>query len=386
MTDLQLGSLIAGGAIVAAVYAFNWWQEHRYRKQAQRAFAQNQPDVLLETQKNMVRPAASGQRLEPMIEPVAAPAAAPARREPQLDVPEVDVDVDLPSFDDIAEPVRAPEPKVAVKQVELQDVEVLATSQLDASLDFIAEVHAAEPVPAADVPQFPASKRVMVLGLTEAGQWEVVSGRSTSRYTELRAGLQLADRQGSLTQEQLNAFCMAVQQFADEHEAVVTFPQRSGKLTAAKELDEFCASVDVLIGMNVVSQGRPFPMERVRVFAEQAGLARGTDGLFHYRSESGKALFSLVNQDQSPFGNTSDGLTFLFDVPRVAGGLPVFDHLSDIAQQLANLLAGDLVDDSGRPLAPGSIANIRRQLTNIYAQMDDRGIAPGSMAALRLFA
>ncbi|GHD61118.1 cell division protein ZipA C-terminal FtsZ-binding domain-containing protein [Jeongeupia chitinilytica] len=383
MTDLQLGSLIAGGAIVAAVYAFNWWQEHRYRKQAQRAFAQNQPDVLLETQKNMVRPVASGQRLEPMIEPVVP--AAPVRREPQLDVPEVEVDDDLPAFDDVAEaPVRVPEP--VVKQVELQDVEVLATSQLDASLDFIADIHANEPIAAAEVPQFSASKRVVVLGLTEAGQWEVVSARSNGRYTELRAGLQLADRQGSLTQEQLNAFCMAVQQFADEHEAVVTFPQRSGKLAAARDLDEFCASVDVLIGLNVVTQGKPFPMERVRLFAEQAGLARGADGLFHYRSESGKALFSLVNQDQSPFGNTSEGLTFLFDVPRVAGGLPVFDHLSDIAQQLANLLAGDLVDDSGRPLAPGSIANIRRQLTNIYAQMDDRGIAPGSMAALRLFA
>ncbi|WP_200917772.1 cell division protein ZipA C-terminal FtsZ-binding domain-containing protein [Jeongeupia sp. HS-3] len=383
MTDLQLGSLIAGGAIVAAVYAFNWWQEHRYRKQAQRAFAQNQPDVLLETQKNMVRPAASGQRLEPMIEPVAQPVVA-ERREPQLDVPQVDLDDDVADFDDIdaAEPQIAP----VAKQVELQDVEVLATSQLDPSLDFIADVHAGESIPAAEVPQFPAAKRVMVLGLTDAGQWEVVNSRSTGRYTALRAGVQLADRQGSLTQEQLNAFCMLVQQFADEHEAVVTFPQRSGKLSAAKELDEFCASVDVLIGMNVMAKGKPFPMEKVRLFADQTGLARGGDGLYHYRSESGKALFSLVNQDQTPFGNTSEGLTFLFDVPRVAGGLPVFDHLSEIAQQLANLLAGDLVDDSGRPLAPGSIANIRRQLTNIYAQMDDRGIAPGSMAALRLFA
>ncbi|AOX99292.1 cell division protein ZipA C-terminal FtsZ-binding domain-containing protein [Jeongeupia sp. USM3] len=383
MTDLQLGSLIAGGVIVAAVYAFNWWQEHRYRKQAQRAFAQNQPDVLLDTQKNMVRPAASGQRLEPMIEP--APATV-LRREPQLDVPEVDIEDDQPAFDVDASPAPAPAPEPVAKQVELQDVEVLATSQLDSSLDFIAEVHAGEPIAAVSVPQLPAPKRVMLLGLSESGQWEVVSARSTAYYTELRAGLQLADRQGSLTQEQLNAFCMAVQQFADAHEAVVTFPQRSGKLTAAKELDEFCASVDVLIGMNIVTQGRPFPMERVRQFAEQSGLVRGADGLYHYRSESGKALFSLVNQDQSPFGNTSEGLTFLFDVPRVAGGLPVFDHLSEIAQQLAGLLAGELVDDSGRPLAPGSIANIRTQLSSIYAQMDDRGIAPGSMAALRLFA
>ncbi|SMC23411.1 ZipA, C-terminal FtsZ-binding domain [Andreprevotia lacus DSM 23236] len=426
MTDLQLGSLIAGGALVAAVYGFNWWQEYRYRKQANKAFARNQPDVLLDTPKNMVRSAA-GTRLEPTV---AAPRTE-ARQEPQLPtgVPDDfddDLDDDIPVVNTPAPvrtaapaPVRAPEPvpepvrpvvrepapapqpvmrepvvrEIAVREpapargsLDGEDVEVLATSQLDPKLDFVAEIHAGELIAAADIPTLPAGKRVEIIGLNVDDQWEIVTPNSRSSFAELRVGLQLADRQGALTQEQLNAFCMGVQQFADDFEAVVTFPQRSAKLQAAADLDAFCADVDVLIGLNILAVTQPFAMDKVRALAEQAGLARAGDGLFHYKSDSGKTLFTLSNQNQRPFGPTSEGLTLLFDVPRVAGGLAVFDYLNEFAHTLANTLAGDLVDDNGKPLTSASLANIRKQLAGIYARMDDRGIAPGSMAALRLFA
>ena len=180
---------------------------------------------------------------------------------------------------------------------------------------------------------------------------------------------------------------MGVQQFSDDLDASVTFPQKSAKLNLAKELDEFCASVDVLIGLNIPAGVRPIPMEKVRVLSEQAGLVRNhADGTFQYRSDSGKTLFVLANQDQSPLMATSQGLTLLFDVPRVAGGLAVFDYLADFAQNLAAALHCELVDDNGKPLNATSLANIRKQLAGLYADMDDRGIAPGSVAALRLFA
>lgn len=411
MTDLQLGSLVIGGGIVVLVYGYNWLQERRYRQQAQKAFSRNQPDVLLDTPKNMVR-TGEARRLEPVIqarEPqpempplrAAEPAFEPVRQEPafaafQATEPEIE------DLDDYLDPQaalaahRAKQAQAAVAAApltsaseeieEAQDETVVATSLLDPTLDFIAEVHAGELIPAENVPTFPGAKRIVTLGLGEDRHWEVVQHASRNRYAELLVGLQLADRQGALTQEQLNAFCMGVQQFADEFEAVVTFPQRSGKLNAARDLDEFCAGVDVLIGLNIMPSQRPFPMEKVRVLAENSGLVRGQDGQFHYRSDSGRTLFTLSNHDETPFSATSDGLTLLFDVPRVAGGLSVFDYLSDFAQNLAASLGGELADDNGKPLNDASLANIRKQLAGIYAQMDDRGIAAGSMAALRLFA
>jgi len=392
MTDLQLYSLIGGGAVVAIVYAFNWWQEYRYRKATERSFARNQPDVLLDTPKNMVR-AGETRRLEPMLdEPRAMPSAFESERFDE-ELPTLRQDEDILGHDDIPElpqglrvgvesAIRDEPPAPAQ-----EEAEVLATSLLDSALDFIAEIYAEEaPIPAEVVPPFPGAKRVVVIGRDENNHWELVASRSRARYNQLRIALQLADRQGALTQEQLNAFCMGVQQFCDAQQADVSFPQRSPKLAEARDLDEFCAEVDVLIGLNIMARGKPLPMAKVRTLAENAGLMRGGDGNFAYRSESGKVLFTLGNHDESPLGMTSDGLTLFFDVPRVAGGVAVFDYLVEFAQGLAGALEADLVDDSGKALSEASIANIRKQLAGIYARMDDKGIAAGSMAALRLFA
>nr|WP_314900415.1 cell division protein ZipA C-terminal FtsZ-binding domain-containing protein [uncultured Deefgea sp.] len=433
MTELQIYSLVGAGGFVAAVYGFNWWQEYRYRKQANKAFARNQPDALLNTPKNMVRKG-DGQRLEPILEPAAAPESAAQYDEARLDraeydVPELsdahlqaaqhsqlndDMPDDMPDMPSVyrstytpkiiedTEPAFDTEPeyvavaeqaaiepafKSAPVQADVNDEVVLAGSLLDPSLDFIAELHAPEPISAADIPPFPATKRMQVLGLNQNRQWEMLNSTTRGRFKELRIGLQMADRQGALTPENLNAFCMGVQQFSDDLDASVTFPQKSAKLNLAKELDEFCASVDVLIGLNIPAGARPLPMEKVRVLAEQAGMVRHhADGTFQYRSDSGKTLFVLANQDQSPLMSTSQGLTLLFDVPRVAGGLAVFDYLADFAQNLATALHCELVDDNYKPLNAASLANIRKQLAGLYADMDDRGIAPGSVAALRLFA
>ncbi|WP_297574251.1 cell division protein ZipA C-terminal FtsZ-binding domain-containing protein [uncultured Deefgea sp.] len=439
MTELQIYSLVGAGGIVAAVYGFNWWQEYRFRQQANKAFARNQPDVLLNTPKNMVRKG-DGQRLEPILEPTPVAESAPLYDENRLDQAEYDVpdlseaqlsDAQLSNTskstlsddmpDDIPEmppayrsmytppaPVEpiapayteptfsAPPPlapaapavaAVPTMQHEVVDEVVLAGSLLDPALDFIAEVHAPDAISASEVPPFPANKRIQVLGLNQNKQWEMLNSTTRGRFKELRIGLQMADRQGALSQESLNAFCMGVQQFADALDASVTFPQRAAKLNLATELDEFCASVDVLIGLNIPAGSRPLPMEKVRILAEQAGLVRHqADGTFQYRSDSGKTLFVLANQDQTPLMSTSQGLTLLFDVPRVAGGLAVFDYLADFAQNLATALHCDLVDDNQKPLNAASLANIRKQLSGLYASMDDRGIAPGSMAALRLFA
>ena len=79
-------------------------------------------------------------------------------------------------------------------------------------------------------------------------------------------------------------------------------------------------------------------------------------------------------------------LTLMFDVPRVAGGVAVFDRAVQFAKHLSQEFDAQLVDDNRRVLSDQGLSQIRDQLTRIYGNMDDRGIAPGSVAALRLFA
>jgi hypothetical protein len=168
--------------------------------------------------------------------------------------------------------------------------------------------------------------------------------------------MQMVDRSGSVTEPELAGFCQQVSHFAEEHDAAVSFPQRQQKLVAARELDRFCADVDVLIGINVVPR-QAVEGTRLRSFVEAGGLQLEPDGAFHYLADSGNTLYSLMAADQMPFtfhtllDKSFPALTLLFDVPRVAGGVEVFDRAVLFAKQLAVEFDAQLVDDNRRVLS-----------------------------------
>ena len=82
---------------------------------------------------------------------------------------------------------------------------------------------------------------------------------------------------------------------------------------------------------------------------------------------------------------STKGLTLLFDVARVPGGIVTFDRFVEFTRALANALSADIVDDNRRPLDDAAIGRIRAQLQTLYASMEQHGIAAGSPLALRLF-
>ncbi|WP_054286988.1 cell division protein ZipA C-terminal FtsZ-binding domain-containing protein [Gulbenkiania mobilis] len=403
MSELQIGILVLAGAVVGLVYGFNVFQEWRFRKRTRQAFGRNHDDVLLNVPKNNVRDGARTDRLEPVLVDVPladdddfdafepewppeppTPASRPAPAAP-VAVPRMAPPIEM-------EPVTLmDEPEPTPSSFDSPDHQALVVAMLDPSLDFIAEVVFAQPHELAAMPRFNVAKRTQIIGRTETGLWkpaEVVPG---TRYKQLNVGLQLVDRGGAVTEQELSSFCQQVARFAEEHEASVSFPQRQQKLVAARELDRFCADVDVLIGINLIARA-PIEGTRLRVFAESAGLQLEPDGAFHYLADSGNTLYSLASADQVPFtlhsllDKSFPALTLLFDVPRVAGGVEVFDRAVQFAKELADEFGAQLVDDNRRPLSDIGLARIRDQLIRIYGNMDDRGIAPGSVAALRLFA
>ncbi|SFZ77477.1 cell division protein ZipA C-terminal FtsZ-binding domain-containing protein [Chitinimonas taiwanensis] len=357
MTEFHWITLGLGLALVFGVWGFNAWQEWRFKKRAAAAFARSHPDVLLDTPKNMVRQGEVSARLEPSLTPAAA--AAPVLGEPATGEPEM---------------------------VELSDSLALAVSVLDPALDYIAELHPGDTIDFAAISPIEVGKRVKMLGLSTSDEWELV--RAGGSYSELRIGLQLVDRQGPLSEAQMVLFCEQVTAMAERAGGVATFPRREDKLRVAQQLDAFCADVDMQIGLNVMSSRSPFPVGRLRSMAEAAGLVLESDGAFHARSDSGKTLFTLADRHHRPFDALEDtpSVTLLLDVPRVAGGEQAFDRMADLAQQMALTLGGDLVDDDNRSLKPADLAAIQKQLVDIYDRMDERGIAAGSVAALRLFA
>lgn len=268
----------------------------------------------------------------------------------------------------------------------LSDQQAIVRAMLDPNLDFIAEVRFSEMTDLPTLPRFIAPKRVQILACTAAGRWQVYEPNSDVRYRALDVGLQMVDRNGVLDDRELEAFCEQIRSFATQFGAAVQFPQPSQQLAAARDLDRFCAEIDVMIGLNVFLRA-PVSASQIIEFIERFGLELHPDGRYHCVSDSGNSLYSLGAFDEEPLeGENVEALTLLFDVPRVAGGTEVFERAVQFARELARTFNGHLVDDNQRTLSETGIDTICRQLDQIYTRMDDRGVAPGSVAALRLFA
>jgi FtsZ-interacting cell division protein ZipA len=173
----------------------------------------------------------------------------------------------------------------------------------------------------------------------------------------------------------------------------VELPSVVNALKQAKSLDEFCAEVDQMIGLNILPGGdRVLFGSEIAQVAESRGLQLQSDGAFHLLDEQGRTVFSLVNLDNSPFQHHTltqvrvNGLTLLLDVPRVEHPVTRFDEMAVLAHELAMDLRAGLVDDHRVTLGEAAIAQIREQVATIESRMLAGKIVPGSMQALRLFA
>lgn len=391
MSDFQLGILALGAVVIGAVFGYNWFQERRYRQQTKTAFEREHPDVLLDV------PGRDGQgeRLEPALDDDMPNPLDPAPHKESAGSTQADTLIRYAQANPASESASDMADMTEMSEDELDqslssiEQQLLIATLLDPMLDFIAEVRFEQPVTLPRLPSFAIDKRVEMLGNNPDSGWE--RARANRSYSQLNIGVQMVDRRGPLNESELNAFCSQAQDFAEQHGSNASFPQRQTRLTAARELDQFCAGVDVMIGLNLLAAA-PFDGERLRALAESAGMQLEADGHFHYLSDSGNVLFMLGNANGQPFSQDSlahddfSALTLLFDVPRVAGGISVFDRAVALARQLAGELDAQLIDDNQRPLTESGINTIRHQLQQLYSRMDDRGIAPGSVAALRLFA
>lgn len=396
MSELQISLLAIGLLIVAGVYGFNRFQERKYRRIAEKAFPARQEDVLLDSGSDTLPDAhdIAGFRKESRIEPVvsAPPEEMPMDPAEELAVPEEIIDE--------IEPIPALEsrPEEEVKPPLVAQDEDRPVVLQDETINYRVQLHPGEPVGAAALieaiqRQGDFGKRVHWLGMNSlTGGWEEVGQGSAEEYLDTAATLQLADRSGPVSEPDLVAFCSQVQTVADELMAVAEFPNRQPALALAAALDQFCADVDVLIGVNVITQnGDAFAATKVRAMAEAAGMKLQPDGAFHFFNDEGADLFSLANLDPTPFSVenirqlSTHGVTFLFDVPRVADGVRVFNQMLMVARQMASSLGGQVVDDNRRPLSDAGIARIKQQLADIYARMEAQQIKSGSARALRLF-
>jgi FtsZ-interacting cell division protein ZipA len=237
------------------------------------------------------------------------------------------------------------------------------------------------------------SKPVRWMGLPSGSHvWEELLPWSEKHYQEVLVAMQLADRNGAVSEEMLSGLCNLVRDAASPHGIKVLCNDIDESLDRARSLDMFCVDVDVLIGLNVVARGdETLPMSRVRLEAGNAGMMLASDGTFQLTDSRGEVIYSLCNHESTPFSPEgldtleTHGVTLLFDVPRVPDGIKNFNGMVALGRKLAHEAGGLLVDDNLRPLTDAGIEKIRAQLTQIYNKMESRGIPAGGRLALKLF-
>ena len=357
MSELQISLLGIGIAVVLTIYIYNWWQQRQYRRKFGAAFKHRHEDALY-------RPAVEMPTEELLVEKMEQT---------------VSISI-LPNESQHGHPVDA------------------MCALLDEETDYIAVISPRSPVGANTLTllwqqRFDFGKSVRVCGLSAAsGEWGKVIADSPSAYTSFKLALQLVNRSGAVSEAKLMDFRELARTSAAQLHAGVVLPDVAESAARAVELDKFCAAVDLIIGLNILPRDKHILSGNdIARVAEQFGLRLQADGAFHLIDNHGHTLFSLCNEDNTPFQHHTldqlhvDGLTLLLDVPRVEQPSLGFDQMMILARQLANELHATIVDTHHVALSEGSITLIRERIAAVEAEMQASHVVAGSAQARRLF-
>ena len=278
-----------------------------------------------------------------------------------------------------------------------QDDTALLPENLLTQMDLIAVLYASMPTKTSAVLPFVSQLNAvhpnfMLLGLDLNDHWIDLRGHAGSEViSKIVCSQQLADRGGPVSRQVLNRFQHAVETMGLELNCHVEWQSKADPANTATELDQFCMEVDQTIGFHLMGNDNArFHGTKLRGLAESQGFALADDGKFY---QVGKvADFYIVNGDGQAFtaeslkNITIGKVSFQLEIPTAKNSVERFDQMVRVARQFATALDATVVDDAMKPLSEIHLEKIRQQLRVIHAKMVARGVVPGSVHALRLFA
>jgi len=369
MSDLQIGLLVLGLIVIGSVVAFNWYQEKKFRQRAEHGFQRPEADVLLGHEEAHAVPHDNDvqERIDPHLGPR--------------------LEDDAPVKRGADEPVETVAPASSSSAVPLPDAKV----------NYVAEIRAGEVLPANTIQLLDAAlkatgRKCQLFGYDYNKQAWVPVSDANQWYTSIKVFVQLVDRGGAITREQLENVVDLLREQSQEVSAICEVPDIDEAMTKAMGLDDFCLEVDIIVGLSVAARpGQVLYGTQLRALAESNGLKLDPTGVFVMPDGQGGALFSMDNQESNPFradelkNLKTRSVTFLLDVPRTNQGIKVFNKMVAVSKQFADSLDAVLCDDNRAMLNDSGLEKIRNQLRKIYETMDQRGIPAGSATARQLF-
>lgn len=357
-SDWSLTSLLAalGGAVLAGVLIQGWWS-------ARRAGPRRAAPPAQERQEPGLAGAAAGEAQAPALDEVAAAV--------------------LPALDDtVPSALRVRKP----------------STRVDALIDAIATITPDAPVSGEmALSHLPGSRRAgtkpfHIEGLNaETGEWELP--QPGQRYGEFQAGLQMANRSGALNEIEYSEFVQKVQGFAEGIGALGEFPDMLDVVARARELDQFAASHDAQLAIQLRARGAAWTLGFVQQGALRHGFVPGAipGRLVLPADEDGAPPVLTLSFDaqaalaEDPQASALRELSLALDVLQTPEALEPFASWQEAARALARDFEADICDDRGQVLNLHAFAAIGQELATLYKALASRDLAAGSPVARRLF-
>jgi hypothetical protein len=270
--------------------------------------------------------------------------------------------------------------------------------RLDALIDAIATISIDAPMSGDHILlHVPTSRRagskpMLIEGLrTDCGEWE--QPQAGVMYSELQAGVLLANRTGGLNEIEYSEFVQKSQAMADGLGASPEFPDMLDVVARAKELDAFAGGHDAQLALRLHAGGSAWSVGYVQQQASRHGFLPGSlPGRLVLPSveEGAPPILTLQFDAQAAFAEdenqaTLRELVLAFDVPQTAAEQEPFKAWCAAGEALAMALDAAMADDQGHPFSAAAFASISGELAQLYEALAARDLAAGAPSTRRLF-
>jgi len=221
--------------------------------------------------------------------------------------------------------------------------------------------------------------------------WEAPS--AGQRYGGFQAGVQLANRSGALNDIEYSEFVVKTQAFSDAIGATPEFPEMREEVARARELDQFSSAHDAQLGFTIRARNASWSPGYVQQTAARLGFVAGVipGRMVLPALEEGLAPVLVLSFDSQaaladdPAQSAIREVALHLDVAQVDRVERPFERMREAAGALAQAMDGAVTDDNGQLLAAQTMDAIGAELQTLYATLEGRDLAAGSVLARRLF-
>ena len=246
---------------------------------------------------------------------------------------------------------------------------------------------------------FKFHRKVHIYGLNQLTDlWRDIEFELPSaRFVELGVAIQLADREGAMSQKELHDFQQMTLDFSNKFDAPFEFSMDIDEaLSQAQILDQIARRYDSMAVLNVVPRAKTgFRMADIESCARDLLMSTDKNGIFvktNGQKNNISVLYRLACTDGSGhFGISSGAMTPVHDlviymnVPAVEQPDRIFQDMVKDANNLATWLDGKVVDRNGKVMTQRSYSVLMQQISDIAYSMEQDGLIPGDAVSKKLF-